>query len=244
MSTTGAKVEQAKIAIGNIAKTLGAQLLPIIGAVADGIGGAANAINDFAERYPLITELATYMAGAKLAAVGLEGAMDVLGVSMEDMTTYAVDGFGRFKEAVSSGAGALGGLKAVLAGMGQLWVTAGLTAAVALYEALKSNVDEVNKAQHEAMQTWADAGIAQQQLNMALAAGSDVLGDYVQKQQAALKAELAAIDQRIASYKAQQKAAEERFLPTKKPSQRRKRPSLPKKSGAPLYSKPWTPRKS
>ena len=216
MSTTGAKVEQAKIAIGNIAKTLGAQLLPIIGAVADGIGGAANAINDFAERYPLITELATYMAGAKLAAVGLEGAMDVLGVSMEDMTTYAVDGFGRFKEAVSSGAGALGGLKAVLAGMGQLWVTAGLTAAVALYEALKSNVDEVNKAQHEAMQTWADAGIAQQQLNMALAAGSDVLGDYVQKQQAALKAELAAIDQRIASYKAQQKAAEERFFTDEK----------------------------
>lgn len=216
MSTTGAKVEQAKIAIGNIAKTLGAQLLPIIGAVADGIGGAANAINDFAERYPLITELATYMAGAKLAAVGLEGAMDVLGVSMEDMTTYAVDGFGRFKEAVSSGAGALGGLKAVLAGMGQLWVTAGLTAAVALCEALKSNVDEVNKAQHEAMQTWADAGIAQQQLNMALAAGSDVLGDYVQKQQAALKAELAAIDQRIASYKAQQKAAEERFFTDEK----------------------------
>lgn len=216
MSTTGAKVEQAKIAIGNIAKTLGAQLLPIIGAVADGIGGAANAINDFAERYPLITELATYMAGAKLAAVGLGGAMDVLGVSMEDMTTYAVNGFGRFKEAVSSGAGALGGLKAVLAGMGQLWVTAGLTAAVALYEALKSNVDEVNKAQHEAMQTWADAGIAQQQLNMALAAGSDVLGDYVQKQQAALKAELAAIDQRIASYKAQQKAAEERFFTDEK----------------------------
>lgn len=216
MSTTGAKVEQAKIAIGNIAKTLGAQLLPIIGAVADGIGGAANAINDFAERYPLITELATYMAGAKLAAVGLEGAMDVLGVSMEDMTTYAVNGFGRFKEAVSSGAGALGGLKAVLAGMGQLWVTAGLTAAVALYEALKSNVDEVNKAQYEAMQTWADAGIAQQQLNMALAAGSDVLGDYVQKQQAALKAELAAIDQRIASYKAQQKAAEERFFTDEK----------------------------
>lgn len=216
MSTTGAKVEQAKIAIGNIAKTLGAQLLPIIGAVADGIGGAANAINDFAERYPLITEFATYMAGAKLAAVGLEGAMDVLGVSMEDMTTYAVNGFGRFKEAVSSGAGALGGLKAVLAGMGQLWVTAGLTAAVALYEALKSNVDEVNKAQHKAMQTWADAGIAQQQLNMALAAGSDVLGDYVQKQQAVLKAELAAIDQRIASYKAQQKAAEERFFTDEK----------------------------
>ena len=216
MSTTGAKVEQAKIAIGNIAKTLGAQLLPIIGAVADGIGGAANAINDFAERYPLITELATYMAGAKLAAVGLEGAMDVLGVSMEDMTTYAVDGFGRFKEAVSSGAGALGGLKAVLAGMGPLWVTAGLTAAVALYQALKSEVDAVNKAQQEAMKTWADAGIAQQQLNMALAAGSDVLGDYVQKQQAVLKAELAAIDQRIASYKAQQKAAEERFFTDEK----------------------------
>ena len=212
MSTTSAKVEQAKIAIGNIVKTLGAQLLPIIGAVADGIGGAANAINNFAEKYPLITELATYMAGAKLAAVGVEGAMDALGISTEDATNLAVESFGRFREAISSGAGALGGLKSVLAGLGTLWVTAGLTAAVVLYQTLKSNVDDVRQAQQEAMKTWGDAAIAQNRLNMALAAGADAQSDYVQEQQRLLRDELAAIDQRIAGYKEQKKAAEDRLF--------------------------------
>ena len=212
MSTTSAKVDQAKIAIGNIVKTLGAQLLPIIGSVADGIGGAANAINNFAEKYPLITELATYMAGAKLAAVGVEGAMDALGISTEDATNLAVESFGRFRAAISSGAGALSGLKSVLAGLGTLWVTAGLTAAVAIYQTLKSNVDDVRQAQQEAMKTWGDAAIAQNRLNMALAAGADAQSDYVQEQQRLLRDELAAIDQRIAGYQEQKKAAQDRLF--------------------------------
>ena len=213
MNTTGAKIEQAKIALENIVKTIGSQLLPIISTVADGIGGAANAINKFAGEFPLVTQLATYLVSARVAALGVSGAMGALGISTRGAMTSAIASAARFGEAFASLNGFVAALKTGLASLARVaWLPAGIGAAVALYQALKSEVDAVNKAQQEAMKTWADAAIAQNRLNMAVAAGADVQGDYVQEQQRLLRDELAAINQRIAGYQAQKKAAESRFF--------------------------------
>ena len=213
MNTTGAKIEQAKIALENIVKTIGSQLLPIISTVADGIGGAANAINKFAGEFPLVTQLATYLVSARVAALGVSGAMGALGISTRGAMTSAIASAARFGEAFASLNGFVAALKTGLASLARVaWLPAGIGAAVALYQALKSEVDAVNKAQQEAMKTWADAAIAQNRLNMAVAAGADVQGDYVQEQQRLLRDELAAINQRIAGYQEQKKAAESRFF--------------------------------
>ena len=213
MNTTGAKIEQAKIALENIVKTIGSQLLPIISTVADGIGGAANAINKFAGEFPLVTQLATYLVSARVAALGVSGAMGALGISTRGAMTSAIASAAQFREAFASLNGFVAALKTGLASLARVaWLPAGIGAAVALYQALKSEVDAVNKAQQEAMKTWADAAIAQNRLNMAVAAGADVQGDYVQEQQRLLRDELAAINQRIAGYQEQKKAAESRFF--------------------------------
>ena len=213
MNTTGAKIEQAKIALENIVKTIGAQLLPVIGTVADGIGGASVALNKFANDFPLVTQLATYLVSAKVAAMGVNGALGVMGTSMSEVMTGVVASATRAGAAFTSLGGLVAALKTGLAGLARVaWLPAGIGAAVALYQALKSEVDAVNKAQQEAMKTWADAAIAQNRLNMAVAAGADVQGDYVQEQQRLLRDELAAINQRIAGYQEQKKAAESRFF--------------------------------
>ena len=120
MSTADAKINQAKIAIGNMAKTLGQHLLPVIASVAEGIGSAANAINEFAGQYPVITQFAAYLGTAKVAMIAFGGASSVAGAAMRLMradSTATAASLGQFVPAIASLRGHMQGAVASMQGM-------------------------------------------------------------------------------------------------------------------------------
>lgn len=212
MSTTSAKIEQAKITIGNMAKTIGSQLLPVIAGIADAVGGAVNALTSFAGQYPAITQFAAIIGSAKVASVAFNSALSVIGVTAGGAAQSVIAAFTGKAAAIKQATTSLNGFMAALSGLKTAGIVAALGATIALYQALASNVDEVRDSFTAAIATWSDAEIAQTRLNLALSEGVDVQGEYVRHQHGILKQELAAIEQRIAGYEAQKKAAQERFF--------------------------------
>ena len=79
MDTTEKKLEQAQIAIGNLAKELGSQLLPVVASGAQGFAGMAESVLEFASTHPQITRFVTLLAAAKAASIAYSGALRVLG---------------------------------------------------------------------------------------------------------------------------------------------------------------------
>lgn len=92
MNNASAKVQQAQIAIVNVAKELGATMLPIVSAVSDGVGGVANAVTRLAQQYPQLTQFAMYLAGARVAAMAFGAAARLMGMEGVTATTAITAG--------------------------------------------------------------------------------------------------------------------------------------------------------
>lgn len=81
MNTSEAATARADAALAALTQTLGQYLLPIISATANGVAGAAGAVNSFAESFPVLTQLVVLVAGAQVAMVALKSAMALAGAA-------------------------------------------------------------------------------------------------------------------------------------------------------------------
>lgn len=81
MNTSKAATARADAALAALTQTLGQYLLPIISATASGVAGVADAVNSFAESFPMLTQLVVLVAGGKVAMVALKGAMALAGAA-------------------------------------------------------------------------------------------------------------------------------------------------------------------
>ena len=153
MSTSEAAINRAESALAAITQTLGQHLLPVISATAGGVAGMAEAVNSFAESYPMITQFVVLVAGAKVAmvafqsSIALAGALGTrAGISISAGMTAATTSILGANVAAGSLAAkmtSLSGLFAVAAG----W-TIGTTIGDSLYEnssAVRSFGDELGR---------------------------------------------------------------------------------------------------
>ena len=107
MDTTEKKLEQAQIAIGNLAKELGSQLLPVVASGAQGFAGT----------HPQITRFVTLLAAAKAASIAFSGAMRVLGVEGTTATSALTAGYTRVTTALAAYRAQVAAASAASAGM-------------------------------------------------------------------------------------------------------------------------------
>ena len=136
MDTTAKKLEQAQIAIGNLVKEIGAQLLPVVATSAQGFTGMAEAVLQFAQTHPEITRFVTLLASAKAASIAFGGAMRVLGVEGATATGALTAGYSRATAALAAYRAQLAAASAASAGMNvamraQAIATAATTTALA-----------------------------------------------------------------------------------------------------------------
>nr|DAS25924.1 MAG TPA: minor tail protein [Caudoviricetes sp.] len=117
MDTTAKKLEQAQIAIGNLVKEIGTQLLPVVATSAQGFTGMAEAVLQFAQTHPEITRFVTLLASAKAASIAFGGAMRVLGVEGATATGALTAGYSRATAALSAYRAQLAAASAASAGM-------------------------------------------------------------------------------------------------------------------------------
>lgn len=102
MDTTEKKLEQAQIAIGNLTKELGSQLLPVVASSAQGFSGMASELLKFAAAHPQITRFVTLLVTAKAASVAFGGALRVLGVEGVTATGALTAGYTRVTAALAA----------------------------------------------------------------------------------------------------------------------------------------------
>ena len=117
MDTTEKKLEQAQIAIGNLAKELGSQLLPVVASGAQGFAGMAGAVLEFAATHPQITRFVTLLAAAKAASIAYSGALRVLGVEGTTATGALTAGYTRVTTALAAYRAQVAAASAASAGM-------------------------------------------------------------------------------------------------------------------------------
>ena len=117
MDTTEKKLEQAQIAIGNLAKELGSQLLPVVASGAQGFAGMAGSVLEFAATHPQITRFVTLLAAAKAASVAYSGALRVLGVEGTTATGALTAGYTRVTTALAAYRAQIAAASAASAGM-------------------------------------------------------------------------------------------------------------------------------
>lgn len=117
MDTTEKKLEQAQIAIGNLAKELGSQLLPVVASGAQGFAGMAGSVLEFAATHPQITRFVTLLAAAKAASVAYSGALRVLGVEGTTATGALTAGYTRVTTALAAYRAQVAAASAASAGM-------------------------------------------------------------------------------------------------------------------------------
>ena len=117
MDTTEKKLEQAQIAIGNLAKELGSQLLPVVATGAQGFAGMAGEVLKFASTHPQITRFVTLLAAAKAASIAFSGAMRVLGVEGVTATGALTAGYTRVTTALAAYRAQVAAASAASAGM-------------------------------------------------------------------------------------------------------------------------------
>ena len=117
MDTTEKKLEQAQIAIGNLAKELGSQLLPVVASGAQGFAGMAGEVLKFASTHPQITRFVTLLAAAKAASIAFSGAMRVLGVEGTTATSALTAGYTRVTTALAAYRAQVAAASAASAGM-------------------------------------------------------------------------------------------------------------------------------
>lgn len=117
MDTTEKKLEQAQIAIGNLAKELGSQLLPVVASGAQGFAGMAGSVLEFASTHPQITRFVTLLAAAKAASIAYSGALRVLGVEGTTATGALTAGYTRVTTALAAYRAQVAAASAASAGM-------------------------------------------------------------------------------------------------------------------------------
>ena len=117
MDTTEKKLEQARIAIGNLAKELGSQLLPVVASGAQEFAGMAGSVLEFASTHPQITRFVTLLAAAKAASIAFSGAMRVLGVEGTTATGALTAGYTRVTTALAAYRAQISAASAASAGM-------------------------------------------------------------------------------------------------------------------------------
>ena len=117
MDTTEKKLEQAQIAIGNLAKELGSQLLPVVASGAQGFAGMAESVLEFASTHPQITRFVTLLAAAKAASIAYSGALRVLGVEGTTATGALTAGYTRVTTALAAYRAQIAAASAASAGM-------------------------------------------------------------------------------------------------------------------------------
>ena len=117
MDTTEKKLEQAQIAIGNLAKELGSQLLPVVASGAQGFAGMARSVLEFASTHPQITRFVTLLAAAKAASIAYSGALRVLGVEGTTATGALTAGYTRVTTALAAYRAQIAAASAASAGM-------------------------------------------------------------------------------------------------------------------------------
>ena len=117
MDTTEKKLEQAQIAIGNLAKELGSQLLPVVASGAQGFAGMAGSVLEFASTHPQITRFVTLLAAAKAASIAYSGALRVLGVEGTTATGALTAGYTRVTTALAAYRAQIAAASAASAGM-------------------------------------------------------------------------------------------------------------------------------
>lgn len=81
MSTSEAAINRAEAALTAITQTLGQYLLPVISATANGVANMADAVNSFAESFPMITQFAVLLASAQVGLVALKSSMALVGAA-------------------------------------------------------------------------------------------------------------------------------------------------------------------
>ena len=117
MDTAEKKLEQAQIAIGNLAKELGSQLLPVVASGAQGFAGMAGSVLEFASTHPQITRFVTLLAAAKAASIAYSGALRVLGVEGTTATGALTAGYTRVTTALAAYRAQIAAASAASAGM-------------------------------------------------------------------------------------------------------------------------------
>lgn len=139
MDTTQKKIEQAQIAIGNLTKEIGSQLLPVVATSAQGFAGMAGELLKFAAAHPQITRFVTLLVAAKAASIAWGGAMRVLGVEGVTASGALTAGYTRATTALAAYRAQVVAAAAASAGMG-VAARAQAVATVATTTALRSAV--------------------------------------------------------------------------------------------------------
>lgn len=143
MDTTEKKLEQAQIAIGNLAKELGSQLLPVVASGAQGFAGMAGSVLEFASTHPQITRFVTLLAAAKAASIAYSGALRVLGVEGTTATGALTAGYTRVTTALAAYRAQIAAASAASAGM-SVAMRAQAVAAAATGTALRGAVSAMS----------------------------------------------------------------------------------------------------
>ncbi len=144
MSTSEAATARAEAALAALTQTLGQHLLPIISATADGVAGAAGAVNSFAESFPVLTQMVVLVAGANVAMVAFKSTMALAGAAGISAGTSISAGMARANTSILGANVAAGSLAARLTSLGGLFAVAGAwTIGTALGDSLYENIPAV-----------------------------------------------------------------------------------------------------
>ncbi len=153
MSTAAASTDRAQAAITVLTQTLGQYLLPIVSATASGVAGVAEAVNSFAESFPMVTQFVVLVAGAQVALVALRSSLALAGAAGTAAGISISAGMTRATTSMLGANVAAGSLAARMTSLAGLFAVAagwtiGTTIGDSLYEnssAVRSFGDELGR---------------------------------------------------------------------------------------------------
>ena len=153
MSTAAASTDRAQAAITVLTQTLGQYLLPIVSATASGVAGVAEAVNSFAESFPMVTQFVVLVAGAQVALVALRSSLALAGAAGTAAGISISAGMTRATTSILGANVAAGSLAARMTSLAGLFAVAagwtiGTTIGDSLYEnssAVRSFGDELGR---------------------------------------------------------------------------------------------------
>lgn len=144
MSTSEAAVNRAEAALAAITQTLGQHLLPVISATASGVASIAEAVNSFAESYPMITQFVVLIASAKVAMVAFNSAIALAGAFGAKAGVSISAGMTAATTSILGANVAAGSLAAKMTSLSGLFaVAAGWTIGTSIGDSLYENIPAV-----------------------------------------------------------------------------------------------------
>ncbi|WP_230660531.1 phage tail tape measure protein [Psychrobacter sp. I-STPA10] len=124
MSTSAAATARAEQSLIVLAQTLGQHLLPIVSATASGVASVVEAVNGFAESYPMITKLVVLIASARVATVAFNSAMALAGTVGLTAGANIATGMTTARASILSTTTAANGLAGKMSGLSTLFAAA------------------------------------------------------------------------------------------------------------------------